>query len=741
MRFAIIQLVLWSKDERKAPRVVRFHEGKVNLITGASRTGKSAIIKIVDYCLGSRSCAIPKLGPIRKTCGWYGVVIMTEEGQKLLARRDPEEQDSTDDYMIFEGVSLSVPSRCEKNSNRDAAKSLLTRLARLPQASSDFFGTGSGFKARASFGDMTAFMFQPQSIVANDSTLFFETHDEEHARKLREIFPLVLGAVDSTTLVKQHQLAELRRVLDRRRRQLDYMRTAVVDRAGEVRGRFATAVQLGLIDADITGLEGANPSALLSRLGELARTWRGKTTRHPENVRTTALPRLAKLRGEEAERESQLAALRMRLVQLREFVQARQTAESLIAREKDRLTGPSWLLASISNVHDCPFCGTTNTAATRELERLRERTAEVEAQWRSIAVVPAMLDGEEVELRRAIASDENALRQLRNEREQLERTTASARSAYDEQAVFIGRTEEFLRVDSLATSDSSLANEIAQLEAAERELRAEVDPEVIAQRKEDALFLVSKYAQTYGRIVELENQDALLQLDITRLTVRVVTGHGAAWLREIGSGANHLGYHVATLLALHEFFVQQSVPYVPGLLIIDQPSQTQFADDDDEDAEELHAVRKAFEALSAGVERTNGQLQVIVSDHAGSSVLAGHEHVRVVERWRRGRKLIPWHWGSEALIPMIGKQASAAIEDAMSDVIFPRVLQVVGDGTERVLEASLQNALFTEQGIEFGLRVTVSRQRDPVGDAVVEVMNMQGTLASDLSVDWIPSAP
>src|SRR5687768_9460997 len=109
MKFALIQLVLWHRSEKKAPRVVSFREGMVNLITGESRTGKSAIIKIIDYCLGSRSCAIPKIGPIRRACSWYGILIATQEGQKLIARRDPGEHESTDAYALLEAPSIEIP--------------------------------------------------------------------------------------------------------------------------------------------------------------------------------------------------------------------------------------------------------------------------------------------------------------------------------------------------------------------------------------------------------------------------------------------------------------------------------------------------------------------------------------------------------------------------------------------------------------------------------------------------------
>ncbi len=72
------------------------------------------------------------------------------------------------------------------------------------------------------------------------------------------------------------------------------------------------------------------------------------------------------------------------------------------------------------------------------------------------------------------------------------------------------------------------------------------------------------------------------------------------------------------MLDVHEFFVTKPIPHVPSLLILDQPSQTQFPDDADEDSEqeELLAVHKAFEAFDSAIDRTHEMLQVIVSEHA-----------------------------------------------------------------------------------------------------------------------------
>jgi hypothetical protein len=285
------------------------------------------------------------------------------------------------------------------------------------------------------------------------------------------------------------------------------------------------------------------------------------------------------------------------------------------------------------------------------------------------------------------------------------------------------------------------------MEGEEKELLKQVDADVIAQRKEDALLLISKYAQHYGRIVELENNDALIKLDTKELTVRIISERGeSAWLYQIGSGANHLGYHVATLLALHEFFVTKPIPYVPSLLILDQPSQTQFPDDLDEEAEqeEMLAVHKAFQALDDAVSRTNGALQVIVSEHAGKAVYEGIKRIRVIERWRRGRKLIPWHWDAEALLELAGKRADWALEDLQESVLEPALVRELGlSKKSEISSVEIVRAIFDQLGIAFELRVLISSLSDAKNhkktapdSGAATMRSIKGAIRSDLSVSF-----
>ncbi|MFS0752698.1 DUF3732 domain-containing protein [Oceanobacillus sp. 1P07AA] len=710
MKFSILKLIIWSNKPEKMPRVLEFQEGTINYITGSSRSGKSAIIEIIDYCLGSSSCSIPKIGAIRKNSSWYGLLINTVEGKKLFARRDPVEQNSTDDYYIEEGNFINVPNIPKKNSSRNQAKGILERLARIPQSNSDFNESGSGYKGRASILDMTAFMFQPQRIVANNETMFYEADNEDHARKLKEIFPLVLGAINAETLVKQHRLQEVRRIIARKKRQLENLKSDIENFSGEVKGRYIAASQYGLVQT--INIEDTDINVLLERLRDLVSSWKDKEYLEVDGSEVNA-KRLSTLRKEESKLQIEITTLRVRLSQLKELSLARATSEKNILRQKDRLSSTSWLVDKLMFQHKCPLCGSETNHHNQELENLVNTTKKVEEQWKTIELVPPMLDAEEVELKKQISFQESKLKQINAEREYLQEETEELLVTNEQKAMFIGQLSEFISLHTSLNDEGTFKNEIYTLEEEEKELLKSVDFEAFTERKETALFKFSRFAGHYGSILDLETGDDLIQLDTNKLTIRVINADGqAAWMRQIGSGANWLGYHIATLLALHELFINQNIPYVPSLLAIDQPSQTHFPDrtEADSEHEELRAVTKVFKALSSGINRTGGNLQVIVSEHAGQDIIHDIEKVNIVERWRYGRKLIPWHWNDEMPEDLLGENSNAqfAAEDLLKTIIEPSFSKMTGFNEG---EISIIDAHFEETGLLFNAEFSTDNKK------------------------------
>ncbi|BFL84035.1 hypothetical protein LFREDSHE_24850 [Shewanella baltica] len=66
---------------------VNFKKG-LNVVTGKSSTGKSALIEIFDYCFGSGENTIPK-GVITTSAAIYYVAFSVNE-QSIVIARDPD---------------------------------------------------------------------------------------------------------------------------------------------------------------------------------------------------------------------------------------------------------------------------------------------------------------------------------------------------------------------------------------------------------------------------------------------------------------------------------------------------------------------------------------------------------------------------------------------------------------------------------------------------------------------------
>ena len=116
----------------------------------------------------------------------------------------------------------------------------------------------------------------------------------------------------------------------------------------------------------------------------------------------------------------------------------------------------------------------------------------------------------------------------------------------------------------------------------------------------------------------------------------------------MGSGENWMGYHIITHLALHKWFVEKGRP-VPGLLILDQPTQVYFPTEPraDRSLEELNdddraAVKRLFEFIFDVTSGLSPKLQVIITDHADLD--EPWFQAAVKERWRGGVRFVPASW-------------------------------------------------------------------------------------------------
>jgi Protein of unknown function (DUF3732). len=656
MYFQIRGIILWPRNKKFKPRTIRFELGKVNVISGASRTGKSAVIPIIDYCLGSNSCSIP-VNTIRRYCEWFGIVVATEQGEKLLARKEPGNQRSTTEMYVLEAENISsIPSRLEKNTNVIAVKRMLDDLANLSNL--DFSGgdENSGFDGRPAFRDLAAFTFQPQNVVANPDVLFFKTNTYEHREKLRKIFPYVLGAVTSELMAKQFELNRTRLLLRRKERELKDAQAISAQWLADLKSKYSEAQELGLVP---------KPQEQLSReqmIGHLEDVISQTDLALEVTVSTIsdALDELNKLENEERLVSRELTTMRHRLEEMNRLRVGVHQYENALLMQRDRLKISGWLLSNANDESDCPMCGSHSDSAKQKLQVLVQRLSDVEAAIGADThkEVPAAFDRE---LQRVTSEVSNATERLRSIQLSKRALTSRSKAAREQQFStrraerFVGNIESALELHRKLGSDSELVEEVNNLKEIVQNLEKELREKDIELRKNQALRVINAKAGKILQGLDVEDPNAPISLEINDLTIKVLGGERDDYLSEIGSGSNWLSYHLAVLLSLHQFYLSQKNNPVPSFLILDQPSQVYFpkstqlqnvANEDEPKLrdEDVEAVRRAFETMGNVVIKENGKLQLIVLDHAPREVWGEIDGVVGLPEWRDGIKLVPMEW-------------------------------------------------------------------------------------------------
>lgn len=660
MKLALLKVILWPKDTSHSPRVIRFVPGKINVITGESATGKSTLTWIIDYCLGSEKCSIP-VGPIREVTGWFGLHLQLANTEMIVARRNPEDQQTTTDLFWTEGIKLDVPLLVEKNARVDDLKNRFNQIAHLPAL--DFTTDDSAGVGRASCRDMAAFNFQPQHIVANPYTFFFKADTTEHREKLKVVFPLALGAIDASTLAKQHELKDTEREHDKLRRELEARLSAARAWEAEVESYYMQARALGLMPDSRSPQPNWTLDNFILELQKVPATV--QTMDLPDvqaGTSEAAVTDLTQLINEEDKLGQEIGSIRRRLSKLDQLSSSVGDYNTSLVGQEDRLQGLGWFEEKVSDTQNCPVCAAVHTAGNPRLADLQTLARELKSLTASVHQAPAKLDQELAVLRQELRDREGAISKARQKRKYLE--TRSAALASQRQRVrqiylFVGRVEQALENVSASSNVDELRGKVGVLAQKIAGLKRDLDPKKQQERLKAAIDTVSAKTADYARLLKLEHSAENVRLNIRELTLQFSPLSGRTdFLWEVGSGQNWVGYHIAGLLALHEHFISLVRNPVPRFLVIDQPSQVYFpeawpsmeeAPDGQSKTEispDIDGVRRIFSALSHFFDAVSGQFQVIVTEHAGSITWDKIAHVHLVGNWRQGHEefLIPAAW-------------------------------------------------------------------------------------------------
>ncbi|EPC5667687.1 DUF3732 domain-containing protein, partial [Serratia liquefaciens] len=213
---------------------------------------------------------------------------------------------------------------------------------------------------------------------------------------------------------------------------------------------------------------------------------------------------------------------------------------------------------------------------------------------------------------------------------------------------FVGMIRYAIKNIETPDNNNELKVKLDSLLLEEKKLDLHIKNESVERKKKLSLEKISDYITSWLPKLDNERPYDKVGFDDKELTLRIVGNGRDDYLWEIGSGANWVSYHIASLLGMHDFFLSQEKSPVPSFIAFDQPSQAYFPRGnlidgiDNIKDEDIESVKKTFLALSESTIRKN--IQIIVLDHIPKELISDLSNSFLVEEWRDGNKLIPENW-------------------------------------------------------------------------------------------------
>lgn len=649
-------------DHDNTPHFVRFEDG-VNVITGRSSTGKSALIEIFDYCFGSSDFTVP-VGVITENAKLYFTIMKMEKSILVLGRAK-----ESDHLFLKEELETqifdSIDWLTDKYFDRDyilPLKDYLKRMNRyfgitVTDIDEDFENRtyrGGRKQSTPSIRSFSSFMLQHQNLVANKHAIFYRFDQKEKREQAIDHLKIFLGFADQRYFSLKQQLNEL----DAARRRI----IREIPRKKENESRFQAKLEQAIFAFDgITGKKAeldiaaaiAAPANELKRFQSVKLRYVASSNEH------------VKLLNEADSKQAKLSA-KLRTLQTAAAEISSTIDFSEKYAERNRAVGVP-RTANIAHAN-CPFCLSENHVVENSANTLSDAIGWLNTELKRSSYRQRALNEDEAAIKKDIAAVRGELAEvmakIRNIRKQTQ-DMSTIKNQYELSVEAKMRVEGVL-AELISAKLVAPDSELAKLEADIKEIALELKANYNLEAKiAGAEARIHELLKIYGDRFDFERSYNPINLHFSLESFDLwheTTDEKKVFLRAMGSGANWLSCHLVLFLSLQRYFCEIGEDCViPSVLFIDQPSQVYFPTILDSDAEffpeklasrdttrtedrpvdeDIVAVTNLFDQMVIYCDETKKLTgttpQIIVTDHADKLKLKdGVEFESLVrKRWR-----------------------------------------------------------------------------------------------------------
>ncbi|KLQ93021.1 DUF3732 domain-containing protein [Enterobacter kobei] len=634
-------------DTQENIHQVRLEPG-LNVITGKSSTGKSAILEIFDYCLGSSEDTIP-VGKITERAETFFIALQFTRYFLVAARKKKSDRcflmeiRSTDaDHLLklieqpnsfFDTKHYMPLADFKKNLGRHFAIT-------LENIDEDPFIklTGRKKSSTPSIRSFSSFMLQHQNLVANKHAIFYRFDEKEKRDQAINHFKILMGLVDEKyfELHKEYELAkyELKKIQTQIPKQIQ-RKEMFIARYNRFLAEYKSLAGLPLLNASGEDIY-SKPKAFLKIISEYL-------------VKIDVLSNQIEVRRAELQKNRVDALVNKRKLQgqMRLLNDSLSTAMQFSQNMMETNLPASTVL---TEAH-CPVCDAQTSAPAVEASKLINAIEWLNEELRLSSYARESFAEERRNIKNQLEKQDEILRRIQDDIRPLDEEINKLKTSksIDEQALKTKLRLEIAIQEQLDKPEFELSEQEKFWQKEITRLYAEL----AIYNVENRLHILAQSINTkmceFGNNFDFEEnyKPSALRFDTETFDLwHQQDNKTRVYLRSMGSGANWLYSHLALFMALHYQFASLSEAgcKIPPILFLDQPTQVYFPaslDDAEEFKpkelakqakretivdEDMKAVTNMFTQLAKfcfETGETTGVIpQVIVSDHADNLTLS-----------------------------------------------------------------------------------------------------------------------
>lgn len=647
-------------DKEKRVHKIEFYQG-VNIITGKSSTGKSAVLEIFDYCFGSSDNTLPTgiitenadfFFTILRIKGSYLYLVRNYNGSKSFIFENKLIKDEKGNFILNEAMLESLASRSLYDYKKELGRYFNVTMSSIDE---DTLYLENKFKKKAtpSVRSFMSFMLQHQNLIANKHAIFYRFDEKLKREHAIEHLPIFLGFANE----RYYQLKQDVSDIDLKIKKLTYL----IPKRGIEKENLSVELNYLLeVYETLTGSKIIDTD--IERIIKDASVWLKHLNENRSSIKTTHDKAYKEILQAEQKR-TEILALKREKERERASIHLNTRHIDSYTNNINNITFPE---TAEMHVSKCPFCFTESEESVHEANILTESINWLNNELKNSPYLKESLTDIEKKLSKEIALLNNELKiydkKISNFYNEISLLKNNKINYID--LVNQSRYRVIFQLEKI--TKCIIGNENEELEKLKKSrdvLLKEIKGFNVDKQIIEAENYLNNYMNEFGSKLDFEEGYKPINLKFSFESFDLwnekfyKNEKKKIFLRSMGSGANWLYCHLSLFIGFLRLFARlEEQCKIPPILFLDQPTQVYFPSLDtseesfipdslsisseDKINHDVEAVSNFFTALIDFCEETlvetNYKPQIIISDHADNITLGNNldfnKYVRA--RWR-----------------------------------------------------------------------------------------------------------